>query len=192
MSDKTTAAVLQKIAGDIRTLVNPVNLFSGAKLRETLVADNVVIFKRTSVEMLRPQGVTHNYHHRFELVIPLVKAGRIHMDGRDHMLDRGCVYLIFPHQFHHYLDIETGELNWLFITFECGQADLLAPFRNSPRTMDGGTLDTLAELIKSHLASAPGAGRNFELVVNLSRLLRQLLSAPEADCAAAAAATPLE
>ncbi|OAM90455.1 AraC family transcriptional regulator [Termitidicoccus mucosus] len=192
MSDKTTDTVFQKIAGDIRALVNPVNLFSGAKLGETLVADNVVIFKRTSVEMLRPQGVTHNYHHRFELVIPLVQAGRIHVDGHDYMLDRGCVYLIFPHQFHHYLDIETGELNWLFITFECKQADRLAPLRNSPRMMEGGTLEMLAELIRNHLAATPGPARNFELVVNLSRLLRRLLAAREADCTAAAAGTPLE
>ena len=76
----------QRIGETIRGLVNPVDLFSGAKREDALVVDNVVVFKRTSAKMLRPQGVTHNYHHRFELVIPLRKAGRIHVDGVGYML----------------------------------------------------------------------------------------------------------
>lgn len=191
--NKTTDAdgeiLFRKIAGDIRALVNPANLFSGAKLDESLVADNVVIFKRTSAEMLRPQGVTHSYHHRFVLVIPLACAGRIHVDGRDHLLDRGSAYLVFPHQFHHYLDIEAGGLNWLFITFECKQAERLAPLRNSPRKLEGAALEMLAELVRNHLAPERDADRNFEIVVTLSRLLRQLLTARETTVAEDAATT---
>jgi AraC-like DNA-binding protein len=175
--------IFQKINRDVERLVNPVNLFSGAKLDESLVADNVLLFKRTSIEMLRPHGVTHNYHHRFELVIPLAKAGRIHVDGHGYMLDRGRAYLIFPHQFHHYLDIEIGELSWLFVTFECRRADKLASLRNSPRVLEGETLEMLGRLIKDYVSVAPGAGRNFELVFALSRLLHGLLKAREADCA---------
>lgn len=177
--------IFQKIDREIRELVNPVNLFSGAKLEETLVADNVLLFKRTSTEMLRPQGVTHSYHHRFGLVVPLAKAGRIHVDGHDYMLDRGRTYLIFPHQFHHYLDIETGELSWLFITFECKQAAKLEPLRNSPRALEGESLGMLDRLIKNYLSVAPGPERNFELVFELSRLLHRLLESREVNCGVA-------
>jgi AraC-like DNA-binding protein len=181
---KTASArkLFEKLNGDIKKLVNPVNLFSGAKLDDAPVADNVLLFKRTSTEMLRPHGVTHNYHHRFELIIPLRKAGRIHVDGHDYMLDRGRAYLIFPHQFHHYLDIGAGELSWLFITFECRQGDRLAPLRHSPRALEGGALDTLAGLVGGYLSSAPGPARNFDLVFTLSRLLHHLLKAREVNC----------
>jgi AraC-like DNA-binding protein len=114
------------------------------------------------------------------------------VDGRDYMLDRGRVYLIFPHQFHHYLDIKTGELNWLFITFECARAGKLDPLRNSPRVLEGGALDMLAGLMEDYLGAPPGPGRGFELVFNLSRLLQLLLAAREANCAVAGGSTPLE
>lgn len=175
----------RKIGRALTGLVNPVNLFSGAKLGDALVADNVLLFKRTSTEMMRPHGVTHNYHHRFELVIPLAKAGRIHVDGRAYMLDRGRACLIFPHQFHHYLDIESGELNWLFITFECRRAAALEPLRNSPRALEGAALERLGALVENHLSSETGPGRDFELVFAVSRLLRELLDARAVNCAVA-------
>jgi AraC-like DNA-binding protein len=174
--------LFRKIELSLRELVNPINLFSGAKLDEALVVDNVLLFKRTSTEMMRPHGVTHNYHHRFELVVPLSKAGRIHVDGHDYMLGRGRAHLIFPHQFHHYLDIEMGELSWLFITFECKHAGKLAPLRGSPRAMEGGTLEILTGLIKNYLSVAPGPERNFELVFEVSRLLHCLLESREVNC----------
>ncbi len=185
MSGAPNDKAFRKIGRVLAGLVNPVNLFSGAKLGEALVADNVLLFKRTSTEMMRPHGVTHNYHHRFELVIPLSKAGRIHVDGRSYMLDCGRTCLIFPHQFHHYLDIETGELNWLFITFECRRADRLEPLRNSPRALEGAALEMLGGLVENHLSSAPGPERDFELVVALSRLLRELLEARAVNCVVA-------
>jgi AraC-like DNA-binding protein len=192
VNDKTTGSAFQKIAGDLRDLVNPVNLFSGARLDEALVADNIVIFKRTSKEMPRPRGVTNNYHHRFVLMVPLEKARRIHVEGRDYMLAPGQVYLVFPHQFHYYLDTGAGAWNWLFITFECGQAGKIEPLRNSPRILEGVTLEMLGKMIRSHLDAPPGPRRNFELVFNLSRLLQRLLEAREASCAATGDDTPLE
>lgn len=183
MSNNLNDNIFHKIDRDVKDLINPVNLFSGAKLNDALVVDNVLLFMRTSTDMMRPHGVTHNYHHRFELVIPLSKAGRIHVDGRDYMLDRGRAYLIFPHQFHHYLDIETGELSWLFITFECKQAERLGTLRNSPRALEGEPLEMLGGLIRNYLAAAPGAERNFELIVEVSRLLHALLKAREVNCA---------
>lgn len=171
-----------KIDRGLKELVNPINLFSGAKLDDAVVADNALLFKRTSTEMMRPHGVTHNYHHRFELVVPLSKSGRIHVDGRDYMLGRGQTCLIFPHQFHHYLDIERGELSWLFITFECKQAEKLASLRGSPRTMDGQALEILAGLTKNYLSVAPSPARDFELIFDVSRLIQCLLKSREVNC----------
>jgi mannose-6-phosphate isomerase-like protein (cupin superfamily) len=95
---------LQQIAETIRDLVNPLDLVSGAKIEHTLCADNIVVFKRTSTAALKqPQGIAHNYHHRFELLIPLEREGRVHIDGASYQLAPGMIYLMFPHQFHHFL-----------------------------------------------------------------------------------------
>jgi len=172
-----------KLVDAIRGLANPVDLFSGAKLEDVLIARNVVIFKRTSTRMLKPKGVTHNYHHRFVLVIPLEKAGRIHVDGTGYTLAPGQVFLIFPHQFHHYLEIEGEEITWLFITFELAKPEQLLALRNSPRTIGPAEEQFLQEMIEDHLARAPAAVRSFKVIVKVSGLLQQLLTARPADCA---------
>jgi AraC-like DNA-binding protein len=182
-ADRKQNGIYKRVGEVIRVLVNPVDYFSGAKLAATMVADNIVVFKRTSVKMLKPRGVTHNYHHRFELVIPLLKAARIHVDGAAYMLAPGQVFLIFPHQFHHYLDIEDGEMNWLFITFEFSRPQALLPLRNSPRVFVPAEVEKLRQMLDVYLQKAPGPERNFKLIVNMSELIQRLLSAREADCA---------
>jgi len=179
---KTPEDHLARITEMTRTVVNPVNLFVGAKIEDALVADNVVIFKRTSPEMLKPAGVTHNYHHRFVLILPLVGSGRIHVDGTGYLLNAGQAYLIFPYQFHHFLDIHEAGIQWLFITFECANAAQIAPLRNSPRVVGPAESDSLQQLLSSYLSTAPGPDRSFGLVFNVSRLLRCLRDAREADC----------
>lgn len=161
-------------------LVNPADLFSGAKIEDTMVADNIIIFKRTSTDMLRPQGVTHNYHHRHELVIPLEKSGRIHVDGTSYHISPGMVYLIFPHQFHHYLDIEQGAMKWMFVTFEPKDGDALLPLRNSPRWLGTRQIDSLDTMLKEYISLPPGAERSFNLIFKVSKFLQSLLSCHEA------------
>ncbi len=174
---------LRHVGEAIRDLVNPVDYFSGARSSEALMAENVVVFKRTSAEMLKPRGVTHNYHHRFKLIVPLRRDGRVHIDGNAYQLCPGQAILLFPHQFHHYLDIKGGEINWLFITFEFNQPQALATLRNSPRVVTTESAEFLGLLMQTYAKQAPGAQRNFDLIVGVSQLLHRLLSAREADCA---------
>lgn len=171
----------RKVGAAISGLVNPVDLFSGAKQEDALIAENVVIFKRTSAGMLKPHGVTHNYHHRFELVIPLRTAGRIHVDGTGYSLAPGQVFLIFPHQFHHYLEIESEEIVWLFITFELAKPELLQSLRNSPRMIGAAEENFLEVMMKEHLAPARGPKRGFQVIVKVSELLQRLLAARPAE-----------
>lgn len=147
-----------------------------------MVADNIIVFKRTSTEMLRPRGVTHNYHHRYELVIPLEKSGRIHVDGTSYQLSPGTVYLIFPHQFHHYLDVDKGKMKWMFITFEPIGGAALQPLRNSPRMLGDAECSDLDTMLRDYVGVPPGAERSFNLVFNISNFLKKLLVCRVADC----------
>lgn len=166
-----------------RALANPADFFSGARLEESPVADNVVVFKRTSPEeMQRPRGVTHNYHHRFVLVIPLAKAGRIQVDGRGYRLRPGQAALIFPHQFHHFLHMREEGMHWLFLTFECRHPAALAPLRDAPRVFGPAEDERLQALLRQHLALPPGPEHSLALVAALSALLLRLRRAPPADC----------
>ena len=132
-----------EISKFLEKLTNPVDYFSGAKLGDAVLADNIIIYKRMSASMLRPRGVTHNYHHRHALVIPLEKSGVIHTSGSSCHLSPGVVCLFFPHQFHHFLDIEEDAMKWLFITFQSRNGETLAPLRNSPRRIGAREMNDL-------------------------------------------------
>ncbi|MDF9826506.1 AraC-like DNA-binding protein [Ereboglobus sp. PH5-10] len=175
-------AACDRIGKSLNRLVNPADLFSGAKLEDAAVADNIIIFKRTSPDMLRPRGVTHNYHHRYELVVPLQKTGRIHVDGVPYQLTPGMACLIFPHQFHHYLDIEKGPIKWVFVTFEMKNAATLRPLRNSPRKLGAREIEELDALINEYASPAAAPGRGLNLVLKVSDFLQRLAKCSEADC----------
>lgn len=127
--------------------------------------------------MLRPHGVTHNYHHRFELVLPLVRGGRIHVDDVSHRLMPGQTILIFPYQFHHYLDVEAGTIRWLFITFESVNDKELLPLRNSPRLLTKRDMAFLREMVAMIPGSSDDSVKRVELILKLSVFLRRLLAA---------------
>ena len=174
---KSPVTDCRTIASLTERIINPADLFSGVRIRDVLLADNIVVFKRTSAAMLRPQGVTHNYHHRFELVVPLERGGKIHVDGVSHTLLPGRAVLIFPHQFHHYLDIEAGPIRWLFVTFESANDQALLPLRNSPRQLTRKDLRLLHEIAAAVSGLADAYGRKLGLVLKVTEFLQHLLDA---------------
>src|SRR5436190_20325073 len=115
---KTPAKNLPEVKRHLRKLPPPASLFSGARIEQSFAPDNIIFFQRTDTSALKPEGVSNNYHHRFELVSVIEKAGPVRIDRHTYDLHPGETALIFPNQFHHYLDVTKGRLEWLFITFE--------------------------------------------------------------------------
>ncbi len=160
-------------------LTPPEDFFSGLRLKDGLTPDNILFFRRNNTEAFRPDTTIANVHHRFELVVLLEKAGPMRIGDYTHRLEPGEAALIFPNQFHHYMDVEPGTMEWLFITFELphgDQAELLTPLRDSPRVLDDGAWQLLARMTREAVASQPLA---VEIAALLSRLLQRLLCAPE-------------
>jgi AraC-like DNA-binding protein len=93
------------------------------------------------------------------------------------------VFLIFPHQFHHYLEIESDEINWLFITFELAKPELVQALLNSPRIVGAAEEELLQAMMKDYLSQAPAAERSFRVIVQVSEFLRRLLGTRTADAA---------
>ena len=60
-------------------------------------------------------------HHRYVLIRVLKTAGVISVDGQSFQLSEGDAVLVSPYQFHHFIDLQSDQLRWLFITFELAQ-----------------------------------------------------------------------
>lgn len=170
---------LQRAVSDLET---PKDLFSGLLLNKGFVPDNVLFFRRTHTRAFSPVGVNNNYHHRFELVIVVQKGGAARIGNQSCFLEPGEAVLIFPNQFHHYMDVEKGDLEWLFITFELGDAALIEVLRDSPRKLSMQALGRVESIVRQFSASRLDEGDHaLEISFILSLVLKEMLVLPEIE-----------
>lgn len=169
---------LQNVRRLTRQVPAPASLFHGLRNEQSLAPDNIIFFQRTDTTALKPEGVTNNYHHRFELVTVLDKAGPVRVDRTSYLLHPGECALIFPNQFHHYLDVESGPLNWLFITFELHNPGPILPLQNAPRILDPGATELLQTLLREYLTPEEGQPDTLSISFHLAQLLRHLRTCP--------------
>jgi len=162
----------------IRFLRPPASLFSGLTWRGTMAPDNIVFFKRTDTTEFKPEGVINNYHHRFELVVVLEKAGPVRIGERSYLLQPCEAALVFPNQFHHYMDVEPGVMEWLFITFDLGSSDRIASLKDAPRILGQRELEFLRQIIHDYLHPSGKEPDAVKISYTLSRLLLGMAEAP--------------
>jgi AraC-like DNA-binding protein len=172
MSDKT----IQNLRRLVREIPLPASLFSGLTIHQSLAPENIIFFQRTDTSALKPEGVSNNFHHRFELTTVLEKAGPVRIDRATYMLYPGECMLIFPNQFHHYMDVEKGRMEWLFITFELRNSEAIRALQNSPRVLDATAFELLFQVIREFRHPNEGVPDTLEIAYQLSRLLRHLLA----------------
>jgi len=143
-----------------------------------MAPDNIVFFKRTDTIDFKPEGVINNYHHRFELVVVLEKAGPVRIGERSYLLQPCEAALIFPNQFHHYMDVEPGVMEWLFITFDLGSSDRISSLQDAPRVFGQRELELLHQIIHDYLHPSGKEPDAVKISYTLSRLLLGMVDAP--------------
>ncbi|MBC2601829.1 helix-turn-helix transcriptional regulator [Puniceicoccus vermicola] len=171
-------SILQPICELMGKIPPPESLFTGLKVEESEAPNNIIFFERTDVSAFRPEGVSNNFHHRFELVLALQGSGPVRIGGNSYHFSPGSSALIFPNQFHHYMDVEAQNLDWLFITFDIAHSDFLAPLQDTPRHLDIESAHLLQRALKPY--TRPGSQRKDTLAISyhLSRFLRHMVSLP--------------
>ena len=177
--NSNSCAALSSIEEMVIDMETPADLFSGLVLKGGFAPDNLLFFRRTHTSDFRPEGVSTNFHHRFELLIVLKKEGPARIGNHTHILHPGEAILIFPNQFHHYMDVKEGDLLWLFITFELGKRDSILGLQDGPRALDKATLEGVQRVIslKSDMEARNGE-HVLELSYELSRILRRMTELP--------------
>lgn len=166
------APALASIHDNVADLEQPQNFFHGLKLEESFSPDNILFFCHRSHKAFEPEGVSNTFHRRFVFVMVVKKGGPARIGERSHRLREGEAALIFPHQFHHFMDVEEGELEWLFITFELSHFEAIECLRNSPRALNEETLYLIAEILNTHRRIKRGESM---AVASISSLLAEIL-----------------
>lgn len=110
----------------------PANYLEGIETPLGSLPGNIICFVRNGVRDLLQPAINPVQHHRYVLLIAVHGSGRICLDTGSFLIQEGQAQLIFPFQFHSYLEVQPDDICWVFITFESLSLAAIAPLRSSP------------------------------------------------------------
>ena len=149
----------------VALLPSPLRPLHGRRATPLPLPDNIICFRRTcAADLNRPQR-GRALHHRFVLIMALATDVTVCVDDRAIRLHAGEGLLVFPFQFHDYMDPEREELNWLFVTFELTDASELLPLRFRPFVITPALRQLAGELVTAYLS--PGEADLTTLLLTL-------------------------
>ena len=166
-----TPSTLEALAAE---LPQPPHQLLGRRPGPLVLPDNIVCFQRRSAAELNRPKRGRALHHRFVLIIALQGALSVGVDDRVIRLGAGEGLLIFPFQFHHYVDAGQKDLLWIFVTFDLADAESLQalqlrPFVFTPAARGLATELLAAYRVEGRLSELPA----LLLALLLARLRRQ-------------------
>src|SRR5690606_12167201 len=160
----------------LNKLKDPDSYLAGLHTHKALLPRNLLVFYHVRRDLLEINPRRRFHHHRYVLTIPVKDAGRIVVNNKEFILNPGCAFLLEPHQIHWFNPAETKNLDLLFITFECENAELLSGLKNINIEIDGTSHQHLVRLLKSYTSASPHDDfRNSEIHLFASLLLNSLL-----------------
>lgn len=138
------------LAALVARLPRPPHPLFGRRPGPLPLPDNLICFQRRSTTELNRPGHGRSLHHRFVLIFAL--RGRVSVCVDDHVIALGPNegLLVFPFQFHHYVDAGPQALTWLFVTFDLAQADALQSLRYRSFPLAPSLRTLLEELLAAH------------------------------------------
>lgn len=128
----------------------PDDYFHGLKARNLCFADNLVVFLRSEKSELQRKNFESRPHHRFVLILCFETEGSINVDGRIFHLTPGNAFLVKPYQFHFYLQMQSEQLSWLFLTFESRNPKPFETFANTPIPLSQALCERAVEIATSY------------------------------------------
>src|SRR5258708_1407423 len=155
---------LETLAAD---LPHPPPQLLGRRPGPLVRPDNIVCFQRRAASELNLPRRGRALHHRFVLIIALQATVSVCVDDRVIRLGAGEGLLVFPFQFHHYIDAGQKDLLWIFITFDLADSESLIPMQYRPFLFTPAARVLATELI----AAYEKEGRMSELPALLLALL---------------------
>jgi len=133
---------------ELLAIEEPEDYYSGMGKNQLPTPTDVLLFLRRSKSMLQQEALQNRSHHRAVLAFNLRTSGQIHIDNLALPFCPGQASLILPYQFHHFSQLSSTHLQWLFCTFELQPRTFLEPLRNSVINMGEKTQNMLEELLK--------------------------------------------
>lgn len=167
-------ASLESLIGRIREHTPP-EYYAGRGSPGVAVPMNVLMFhrlKRSDLLAGEPSS-----HHRFVLIVNEGGDGTVMLDDVLVPLSPGQAVLIFPYQLHHYADLRTNRLCWLFVTFELPRTETLEPLRYRPVPVGEAAREHVRRMCEYWIAQQAKRFSDDRLILEGAMLLQEMLRA---------------
>jgi len=128
-------------------LEEPEDYFKGAGKDQLPTPTDILLFFRPTREKLQQKALQNRSHHRFVLAFNLKTKGHVNVDHLSLPFAPGQALLIHPYQFHHFSQLESPNLHWLFYTFELEPGTFLEPLRNRVTNLSEKTQQLMTQLL---------------------------------------------
>ena len=158
---------------DILNLSSPKDYFSGRSAEDICVPRNLIVFSRKTTRDLQRKSFDGYPHHRYVLVFNLMTEGTVNVDGILWRLHPENALMIFPYQFHHFIDLADTNIVWLFITFELELPTAMQAFRHRMLQIDNRCHELLGRIIQ-HYEKGSGERANRRLTLDCALLINHL------------------
>ncbi len=169
------AAPQDSLDGFPSYIKDPKSYYDGVDLPDRVICRNVIVFDRLTRRALQQQHLANRMHHRYVLIRVLKTSGVVSVDGQSFQLNEGDAVLVAPYQFHHFIDLQSDQLRWLFITFDLEQgASILADLSYRSLQPDRAAHRWWAEI--AQLWVRKSSEHRTELMPMLDRMLTRLQS----------------
>lgn len=170
----TNMSLAPTLESCVKRLPQATHQVLGRRTGVIALPDNIVCFQRCAASELNRPRRGRALHHRCVLIFALKTTVTIRVDDRAIRLHAGEGLLVLPFQFHHYVEPEAEEMQWMFVTFDIGDAARFDALRFRTFAI-GPEIETLAaDLASSYLREGPESDiLPLLLALLLARLRRQ-------------------
>lgn len=164
---------MTEFKNELLNIEDPTEYFKGKGCYQLPTPVNLLLFVRRKKSTLQQEALQNRSHHRFVLILNLETSGYVHVDNLLLPFHPGQALLIHPFQFHHFSQLASAKLTWLFCTFELEPRTFLEPLRNRVIDIRDQTQQIYRELVKEWLYPG-GELQEEKLQANLLHLLLSL------------------
>lgn len=138
-------------------LPSPAHPLIGRRAAPFALPDNIACFCRRSASGLNRPQHGRALHHRFVLILALRTDVTVRVDDNDVPLLEGKGLLVFPFQFHDYMNARRDALQWLFITFDMVNDSSLEALRYQPFDITPAMARIVTDLLAAYLKTGSTA-----------------------------------
>lgn len=151
-------------------LGNPNDYYDGFRIRTGFVPDNILAVLHNKEKGFVSNVNNCDYHHRFILIVPIIGIGKLGLGEEIFDLFPGNGIVVFPYEIHYYPHL-SEDCEWLYITFETQDSNVINPLKNSPRILN----ENINSLLQNFLSTYHDCKNGTDTVLHLSQLIKNVI-----------------